>query len=968
MSKGKNSFARGASRLPLVLALALSSPYITPAFAQDAEEAAPADMPAETKSGPAIWGIDPGDMENDPAIRYGKLRNGMKYAIQENEAFEGASIRFTFDVGKLDEEDKEMGYAHFVEHMAFNGSKKIPEGELLKKLTRLGLAFGADTNAETSLDYTTYKLEIPRDDDETLDAALLMMRELASELTLSPEAIDRERGIIMAEERGANVPGRRRVIDWLKLAMPESRIGYRVDDGDGMPVKKADAKALRSFYEGFYRPELATLSIVGYVDPDRVERKIRNRFADWQPTGAPRAKYQNVLKANRPLSFGSFVDPTSAGGVEIQRIRPIIHTGNTVADEIARSNEALAMVILNSRFMKLASAEGSPIVQAYPAQQDMFRVANVIGVFALGKADNWQGTLTLLEQEMRRAAEHGFTDKEVKSALTAIEASINTMVAQQGSRNYGQLADGLSQSSLNKKIIQTPAQMAALFNQIRPKLTAQSVSDGFRAAWGDGANVIHVTTSEPLANDKALIAAIWNDSKKVAVSAPVEAAAKAFAYNDFGKAGKVKSKKWLKPYETRVITFANGIRLNLRQTDFEAGKLNYTVRVGGGLASLPKDKPGFGLMMEVVSPQAGFGAHSIDEVREFTLGKAITLGFVNDGKAFISSGVTTRNDLALQMKVMAASLKDFGYRPEAQRYWESLVPSIQGNIRTSPLGVYVTAGPYILSDGDSRFGFTDPAVLEARNINELKSDIDSLLKTAPVEISLIGDFDEKEAIKQVAQSFGALPARPLKLELPSTATPQRFPSDRSAKTLYHDGQPDQGLIAMHWPTDKDDDLKNSMALELVAAAFNLELLDRVREKLGAAYTPQASYVASSDFKDYGYIAAITTATPEQIDTIRTAMKEIATDFRDKPLEEDLLLRARTPLTEQYDRDMYSNGSLSGPIGVAQSEPQWLPRRYARLETLKSITAEDVQAAAKRYLGDAEALEIRIIPRPSEKKK
>lgn len=962
MINGKCVKRGGLSCAALAAAIAFGSPMA--AHAQQTSSNPPVSKPAEKPSGMEVWGIDPGGLETDDGITYGMLPNGMKYAIQANDAQTGAaSVRFAFDVGKIDEEDNERGYAHFLEHMAFNGSKRIPEGELAKKLSRLGLAFGADSNAETSIDYTSYRLELPRVDDESIDSALQMMREIGSELTLSPEAVERERGIIMAEEASMNSPGRRRIIDWIKLAMPESRAGERVSNGDGSAVRKASAESIRKFYEGYYRPERATLVVVGEVNVRDIEKKIIAQFSDWKPTAPARAKYVQRLAANRTLTYGNFVDATGAGGVELQRLFPWTPRKHGLDDQLKRSNEALAQLILSARFGKIAAMPGAPIVQAQPMLQDLFHAASSLGVYVLGKGDDWPATLKVAEQEMRRAAEHGFTQAEVDTAMKAMDNMIQTMASQEHSRGNWDLADAIVDTALNGAMSQRPSQTAVMVEQLRSRITAESVSATFREQWGDGASVVHITTKEPVADFRTAFLPVWEESRKMAVGAPVATIAKAFAYENFGKPGKIKSDKWLEDYETRLIRFENGVRLNIRPTAFETNKIEFTIRFGGGLATLPPDKPGLGLMLEVASPVSGFGAHSIDEVREITLGKSVILGFINEGKSFLNAGQTNRADLGLQLKLSAAALSDFGFRPETQSYWESVMPAIQANIRTDPVSTYVTAAPYILSGNDARFGFLDPAVLASRNVADMKATIDAQLKNAPVEIALVGDLDEEEAIRLVAQTFGALPKRPTELKFTAQQDRQVFPTDRSAHLLYHDGQPDQALIAVHWPTSDDFDLRPSLVREVLAAAFNLELLDRVRETLGAVYTPEASTAESPDFVGYGYISAIANATPDKIELVKKAIHDIAAQFRAAPLSADLLLRARQPIQEQYDRDMYRNGALSGPISVAQSEPYRLPRRYARADTLHTITAKEVQAAAQRYLTDDAALEIRIMPRP-----
>ena len=162
------------------------------------------------------WPFAESDLPPDPAYRFGRLDNGMRYIIRPNGTPAGQGmIQFWVDSGSIAETDEERGYAHFIEHMAFNGSTRVPEGEMVRLLEREGLAFGADTNASTGFDVTLYKLDLPRNDPALLDTALMLMRETASELTFTPEAVEREKGILLSERRVRDTFQLRNVVDGL---------------------------------------------------------------------------------------------------------------------------------------------------------------------------------------------------------------------------------------------------------------------------------------------------------------------------------------------------------------------------------------------------------------------------------------------------------------------------------------------------------------------------------------------------------------------------------------------------------------------------------------------------------------------------------------------------------------------------------------------------------------------------------
>lgn len=193
-------------------------------------------------------GFERSDIRPDPAFRFGRLANGLRYIIRRNATPAGtALVRLDVAVGSLDERKSERGYAHFVEHMAFNGSTRVAEGEMVRLLERNGLAFGADTNASTSFDSTLYKLDLPKADPALIDTALMLMRETASELTLSPEAIVRERGVILSEMRDRNSWQLRDTIANTEFFYPRSLFAARFPIGTAKTLQAANAKKLRAF-------------------------------------------------------------------------------------------------------------------------------------------------------------------------------------------------------------------------------------------------------------------------------------------------------------------------------------------------------------------------------------------------------------------------------------------------------------------------------------------------------------------------------------------------------------------------------------------------------------------------------------------------------------------------------------------------------------------------------------------------
>jgi zinc protease len=256
-------------------------------------------------------------------------------------------------------------------------------------------------------------------------------------------------------------------------------------------------------------------------------------------------------------------------------------------------------------------------------------------------------------------------------------------------------------------------------------------------------------------------------------------------------------------------------------------------------------------------------------------------------------------------------------------------------------------------------GLDEPAKLAELSLDDLKAVLDPQLEGGPIAIGLVGDFDEQAAIAAVGATLGALPAREPRVDGAHEAEAS-FAADRQVRVLRHSGAADQGVVSLSWPTTDDADLRSMTVRNLLASVLQLRLLDEIREKLGATYTPNAFSSASDTFRGFGHLTTLAPAEPGQMDLVAETMKTLAAGLAASPPSEDELLRARGPIVEQLQRQERTNAGWTNIVAEAQSYPGILDRRRQRMETLQSITAQELQAAAKQWFA-AEPLEIRVLP-------
>ncbi|MET0340406.1 MAG: insulinase family protein [Polyangiales bacterium] len=948
------------ARLLAVLIAATSVGHAAPSAAQ----AAPA---PSVRSDRPLWPHLASDIAPDPAVKYGVLPNGMRYALMRNQLPPGAvSIRFSFEFGSVNETDDEQGLAHFIEHMAFNGSTHVPEGEMVRTLERLGLAFGADTNASTGQKFTTYMLELPNASDTLVNESLFLMRETASELTFDAGAVDRERGVVLAEWRRSDDFSRQRLQQQLDFLIPGAFAATRLPIGKRPVLETAPRERLVSLYERYYRPERATLVIVGDFDVAAYEQKIYDRFADWTGKGVAGLDPDLTWRPaeNVPARVSVFTHKDGGDWIDISSVGPYIDEPDTVGQRRADSVLALGLAALDRRLAPLANLADPPFRSASFSSEDAFFSARLAGATVTVTPDSWKPGLFAVEQEWRRALRFGFGKDEVALELAAQRTAQENAARRQATRTTSSLASSIVSSAQNKRVFSTPADSLARFESWASQLTPEQVHAEVTTFLQPTRPQFFFSTSVPRPGIEAELLAAWEESAKVEVAAPADKPALSFAYTDFGPAGKVASDTRLDDIDARLVVFENQVRLNLKKTRFQQDSVQVSVRVAGGDLDLPLTPHGLSSLMGAFS-EGGLEKHSSDDLERLFASRAVSAYFDSTGTAFGGTYATTPRDLDLQLQILTAFLTSPGYRPEAERRWRQSVqlswPQLDANAST----VWSTQGTRLLASGDKRFGVDRSDGEVERTFAELKAVLTPRLQSGPIEIAIVGDIDEAQAIDAVAKTFGALPARePLQTKFKSDV-PVRFRAERSPITLAHAGPASQALAYVFWPVsiDPDVDPQAARVLSVLAGVMRLKVVSEIREALGATYSPSAGSALYAVYPGYGFLSAGAEVKPEDVDTVLDALKTIGAQLQAGEISDDELSRAITPNLEALPRNASSNAYWLSLLSQAQSRPDLLARnKLPSIEaSIRKVTKADVLKAASTWLDDTTAQEARVVP-------
>lgn len=911
----------------------------------------------------APWNAETSDLEPDSSIIYGQLPNGLRYAIRPNQRPQNqVVVRMAIDFGSAVEADDEQGLAHFIEHMAFNGSTNVPEGEMVKMLERLGLSFGADTNASTGYTQTQYKLDLPKADPALIERALFLMRETASEVLFNAASVDRERGIVIAEMRERENFGFQSARAANDLFYPNTFYSTRYPIGQKNVLETAPAERMKALYRKWYRPDRTTIIIVGPVDIAAIERQIVAKFSGWQNEGAPLGDIDKcTMDTDRKLAAGSFVHPEIGEAIGVQQVIPDKARLDTVEHAIIQLKMQMAAAIISQRMSRRSRESDVPFLGGGLTFNIGFcdQYAR-IGFFASGKDGSWRDLMPFTEQIVRQAVQYGFSEAEIAEQRKRLDSAYENAAKGEATRTSGAIANELV--DLDDDVLNSAAYRQRLWLQLRPFMTKAAVDAEFGKWFRQlDAPLMFLTTKQGDGFETTQLTGAYASSRALAVAAPSARDEKAFAYTDFGPTGTVVEDKMIADLGIRTIRFSNGVLLNLKKTDFENNRIRYSLRIDGGELHFGKENAALARLMAGAYVSGGLEAHDIEDLSSLLAGTTVSSSFAVADNYFGGYGAVAPADLERQLQVMAAFTKYPAYSDNALRLYRRPLPELYARLDSTPGSALGVASAKIMTDNDPRFALQPLEKMQSVDFGMLKTALGDVLSGNQLEIALVGDIDETAAIASVARTFGALPDRNNKANPYADERKTGWATASGSFDIPHRGEPNQLSWRRVWTTTDDSDQKMTQAMDLLARIVTLRLTDELREKLGATYGGGANSSMSNVYPGRGTFAIATSGDPKDLAAIEATVDRIVAELIAAPADADLFERARKPVLESYADWRKRNDTWIGVASEAQTNPERLDRFRGSEELFKSITREDVWKLAATWLGKSAQFTFRALP-------
>ena len=900
----------------------------------------------------------------DPAVRYGRLGNGLRYAIMRRPtAVSGVAIRMQIDGGSLAESDQQRGYAHLIEHMLFRGSANVPDGQFAGRLEQMGMTLGHDTNAFTSPETTLFVLDFPHSATQPAKTGptsigLALLREAASRATISEAALASERGVVLSERRLRDDPAQRTEEARLGFLLAGQAVPTRWSIGTLEAISGATAASLRAFYEADYRPENVTLVVVGNIDPDQVESDIREAFGDWAGKGtAPAAPDQGHVQA-RGLQLRLAIAPGAPQVAEIDWARNFDTAPDTMARERGILAGQLAATILNTRLARLSDDPGAPFISANVQSNQLFHSALVTGLSTIPKQGQTAAALAAALVEQRRLVRHGITGAEFDRAITQMRPVLAKMVDGAGTRDIGDLAAGILSAMDYHSVFSTPAQTAHDAAAILARLRPQDVEAAARRLFGGSGPLIFVASDTAPAGGEAALRAALAVAMHQPVTAPLAASALEWPYTHFGAAGSVTSRQVIADLGVTIVRFANGTSLTIKQAGEPKDQILVNLNFGHGLAGLPQGlERSYWQIASPVQPflAGGLGKVSVSDLSGLFAGRRVGVQMALSDSRIQMIGETTNADLDTQLQLMTAYVVDPAFRPsgfaKAKSYAAGQLVQLDGSASLAQQRDLAV----LLSGGDRRWsGWPNTADLA----NAQAEDLAAILRPAlagPLNLVVVGDVDVERVVAAAAATIGALPPRGPR----PGAMPQMFPPipPQPVVITEHGGMDDAVAVAA-WPTPGFfPNTADARGLQILAQIIELRLQDGLREKDGLTYAPSVYTNQSTLFSSYGLVAASVELRPEKTDLFYTTIGAIMADLARTPITAEELARARAPMLDEARKRLHITNYWLSELVDAEEDPRVFQTIRTRLPDLLALTPADIQRLAR---GLAEMQPYRVI--------
>ncbi len=913
----------------------------------------------------------PNPLPIDSAVRVGRLDNGLTYYIRHNELpKERCEFHIAQAVGAILEEDNQNGLAHFLEHMAFNGTEHFPGKGIIKYFESVGVNFGGNINAYTSLDETVYRLsDVPTTREGIIDSALLVMHDWACGLLLQEDEIDAERGVIREEWRTGATAARRTWKEMNKLMYPGSQYAKRDVIGDTAVINNFEYDALRSYYKKWYGPDNQAIIVVGDIDVDAIEAKIKALWAD-VPARANRGE--------RPIyEINDNAEPIVAivkdKETQYTRIRinfkkdklPEQFQGTDVAYMVGIAND-LVSTMLNNRFEELVIDPAASFVGGGAFYTELVKSKDAFIAIYVAKTGQAQQAYADLLYQLEKMRRYGFTDTELERAKTSMLASYEKSYNERNSVRNRTHAESCIRHYLDDAPLPGTAWKYDFVKQVLPMLSIEQINQ-VAQAYITPENVI-ISIEAPEAEDVVIpseetIRQMFADSRNLEIEAPVAEVIDTVLVKKAPKMGKIKKVSHNEELGTTEWTLRNGIRVIIKPTEFKQDEILMSAYSKGGTSLIdnPADLVSATLASDIID-MSGIGDFNMTQIQKALTGKVVSVSpSINTYSEGLDGSSNVRDfETLLQLTYLyfTAPRKD----QQAFDMLSSVLSTQLENKEKNPKAHFSDSVQMMQSNYSPR-----TVILNKETVKNVSLDkayeiyTQRFANPADFTFFFTGNInpDDKKTQDAICQWLGGLKTKKNKREnfidrgvrAPQGVEKNYFEQEMTTHTASN---------RIQYTAPMEYTLANNLNMEMIGRILSTRYLESIREREGGSYgVGCVGYCRRTPVGEAVLLMQFDTDPEKQNKLMGIIHEEVMTIVENGPLAEDLA-KEKASMLKDFQEDLEKNSFWDG---------QFLPEYYIHgIDYLKeyeaavnAITAETVQATLKKLVDAGNMFEVVMFP-------
>jgi zinc protease len=899
----------------------------------------------------------------DPLITVGTLPNGFRYYVRENRQPQArAELRLAVNAGSVLEDDDQRGIAHFVEHMAFNGTEHFPGNAVGTFMQSLGMRFGAHVNAHTSFDETVYELQIPTDNPAVIDRSLLILEDFARNVSFDPDEIDKERGVILEEWRLGLGAGERIQNAQFPLLLKGSRYAERVPIGKPEIIRTVNHDRLKQFYTDWYRPDLMAVIVVGDFNKATIEAQIKSHFGSIPAATSPRPRPSFTVPNQPGTAYSVITDPETTNTVISATSTMTAREQRSIGAYRQHMVEQLFGAMLSARLFEITQAPNAPFLRAQTDRDLFVRTIEVTSLDALVAKDGIERGLGALFTEVARVARFGFTAPELARMKLNLQRGLERAVVEKDKSPSGPLADEFIRNFIQEEPIPGIVYEYGLNQRFLPEITLAEVN-AVAKDWMPDRNRV-VAISAPASDkaslpDEVALAGLISTTNAAGLTAYVDTTTNKPLLERLPTPGPVASTASTDVVGITEWKLSNGVRVVLKPTTFKQDEILFRAVSPGGTSQASDEDFIAAETADAVIAQGGLNGFSRLDLEKVLAGTTASvradIGPTEEGLA----GGAARKDLETMFQLIYLTFTAPRADPVAFRVLTEQLKVTLANRQTQPDELFDQALDAALSQNHPRAQPLTPASVDRMNLaKSLAFYQDRFADASDFIFVFVGSFDLPTMKPLVEKYLGSLPSRQSNEVVKDVGI---RPPSGVVERQVRSGIAPRSQVSIVFTGPFQNDEQHRVIATAMADTLAGNLQRTLREDLGGTYgvsvVPRFTKHPTGEYR----LTVTFACDPARTDSLVKTAFQVIDSYRRNGPGQGQVADTRAALTRDLEANVGSNGYLLNRILFKYEFGEDPKEVFDMRPFYDQVTVPALRDAAREYLNTNRYVQVTLIP-------